>query len=500
MKDPLAGLGLSRPCGGSGRLGSLYLALLFLGLPLCYWNGFFSITEAKAVYFMAVSSLYLAARLLLAALPGRAAAPMLSPDAGASSFLLFALLSLLSSLLFGLFPACLLGADNRYQGAVCFLLYAGVFFFLSREDCLSRLSLWGALAGYWMVALLAALNHLGFDPLGTVAPLSSFDRGRYLSTIGNINFLGAYAVLLLPVWAALACSAPSAAGRRFFALTALPGVFCAMASKSESAVLGLSAAVLLLPVFTGRRAEALRRLPLLLPGLAAAMQLFALLSRHGGGDGFSALTRRLLSPSVSLALAGAGLVLWLLLRCRDEAQLVRLRRLYGWLLLAAACLALLLLLLANTLLPASSLGALAPYLIFSDSWGTDRGRIWRSCLQLFAAFPWPQKLLGGGSGCLVRWDAGHRVFQDALVDAAHNEYLHYLLTSGLLGLGTYLACLFLRCRDTLLRDGSPLSLALLGGCAAYALQAAVNIAQPVTTPLFFALLAVLAARCPRRVP
>ena len=67
------------------------------------------------------------------------------------------------------------------------------------------------------------------------------------------------------------------------------------------------------------------------------------------------------------------------------------------------------------------------------------------------------------------------------------------------GLLSYLALLVLALRKAL-RNPSPTRTALALGCAAYAVQAAVNIAQPFTTPLFLALLALLFADRPEGAP
>ena len=108
---------------------------------------------------------------------------------------------------------------------------------------------------------------------------------------------------------------------------------------------------------------------------------------------------------------------------------------------------------------------------------------------MFRAAPLPQKLIGGGAGSVAAWDRAHPLFSDAITDSAHNEYLHYLLTGGLIGLGSYLALLVLAFRKAL-RQPSRARTAMALGCFACAVQAAVNIAQPFTTPLFFALLAL----------
>ena len=158
-----------------------------------------------------------------------------------------------------------------------------------------------------------------------------------------------------------------------------------------------------------------------------------------------------------------------------------------WALLAAV---IIFLLLANTLWRESIPAALSSFALFSPSWGSDRGAEWASFWRMFCASSLPQKLIGSGAGSLAAWDVSHPLFSDAVTDSAHNEYLHYLLTGGVIGLLSYLALLCLVLRKAL-RAPSRGRTALALGCFAYAVQAAVNIAQPFTTPLFFALLALL---------
>jgi O-antigen ligase len=90
-------------------------------------------------------------------------------------------------------------------------------------------------------------------------------------------------------------------------------------------------------------------------------------------------------------------------------------------------------------------------------------------------------------------DGLHPLFLDAALDSAHNEYLQYLLTLGLVGLGAYLGLLgtlFLRAWRR--GGGTALNRAFLLGGVSYAAQAFVNIAQPASTPLFFGVLGMLA--------
>ena len=91
---------------------------------------------------------------------------------------------------------------------------------------------------------------------------------------------------------------------------------------------------------------------------------------------------------------------------------------------------------------------------------------------------------------LAQTDALRRIFPDAVLDAAHCEYLQILLNWGALGLLAYLgwlAAAMIRAG----RSGRALPSALLAGLLAYAVQAAVNIAQAPGIVLFFPLLGAL---------
>ena len=79
-------------------------------------------------------------------------------------------------------------------------------------------------------------------------------------------------------------------------------------------------------------------------------------------------------------------------------------------------------------------------------------------------------------------DAGYGMF-----DSAHNEYFEYLITVGILGLASYIILLYTALR-TKLRSHVPGIKATAVGVIAYAFQAVVNIAVPITTPVFMILM------------
>ena len=79
----------------------------------------------------------------------------------------------------------------------------------------------------------------------------------------------------------------------------------------------------------------------------------------------------------------------------------------------------------------------------NDAWGTHRGIMWLRSFDIFAAAnPW-QKLFGTGPDTFFfafePYFGQLQEYGNSSTDAAHNEYINYLITIGIAGLGSYLA-------------------------------------------------------------
>lgn len=469
------------------KAASLYVAALFVLHPLVLHNGYFDITETKQFLFVVVTVGFVCLWLLQGCCCGEKQMRIRGED---GAILLWLLFYALACGLSGYFRASWLAPDNRYQGLLSMVLYAFVFLSLSRAR-ISSGALYAGLAAFAAVMALAAVNHWGADPLGVMKRLVPFDRGRYISTVGNINFFGSYVCLMLPVAWMLWCITRDKKQNWALSLCILLGTFGAAASKSEGTVLGLGAAFLLMPLFCKTKPEALQRWPLLSVMTVFFLHLFRLLTLWVDGSGFSALTEVILHPAASGVIAAAGIGMYVRIKDKNTGDLLRFRGRYLRGLLMVFFLLLLVLALINLFFADADLGIISKFLVFDSDWGTDRGKIWLACFERWGALPWWQKIIGGGSGCVARLDRLKPVFSDAVVDAAHSEFLHYLLTHGLLGLGLYLT-LNGRILCKAAKTGSPTALAMAMGIVGYLAQSSVNIAQPMTTPLYFALLSALA--------
>ena len=474
-----------------------YLAVVFFGLPLVFHRLYFDITEAKQTCFLAASMLYLLALLL--------ARVLLPPPYGVPKpekrrvplpvWLLcaFSVAALLGGALGGHPEDAFFGAHNRYQGLWTFFTYAAVVYALSRNPVDLRLPEAAFVGAAAVVGLLGVLNHFGVDPIGFTVNLSAKDRGRFLSTVGNLDFYGSYLCLALPLTLGLFLRAKTPL-ERALGLPALVVVSLgALASGSDSTALGLLAAAALFPLALFSRPREMARLFLGCCVFFLTALGFGLAGRAFPSatylSGFSAFASK---APVAAALALMSAALFLLVRRAGAERLARWRKPYLLVLFGGALAVLAALVYFNTAGSAVPLGGAEDYLRFSESWGTDRGKIWAFCARLYASFTPLQKLFGGGPGALYFADAQNRVFADAALDTAHNEYLQYLLVTGAVGLIGYLGFLAGALRTgarSLARD--PMRLGFLFAAIAYAAQAVVNIAQPFTTPLLFAILGVL---------
>lgn len=477
-----------------------YLTILFIGLPLVYHNGFFDMVETKCVCFWILSAVYTLSVAIVRLVRREQADRMTSVRFGWSDACLllflacFALGAALSVPASGVYTEALLGVYNRYQGGVTLAVYAAVYFTVSRNVRFSEANVAAMCVGLVTVCILAILNDLRLDPLGMYHHMLARDDARYISTLGNVNFYASYLGILLPAMLGIFCKVQ----RRAAALLTGACLFVAALGIAPSASDGLGLALLATfaaaPFGCFGDKTAMRRcltaVLLLLGGLLCSRALRMLLPVRFYAPYF---VRMLSYPAVAGVIAVLALYGLLRLQRGGEGWLLRAKKRYALLLCASAAAAVALIMLANTVFADVSFGSLDRFIKLNGAWGTDRGGIWAQCLKAYDALPPIEKLFGGGPSCLYAYDANHRLFADAALDAAHNEYLQYLLTVGVCGLLAYAGLMVKTLADgwrALRSSANPVLFGLLLGILGYAAEALVGIAQPVSTPFLFLFLAL----------
>ena len=135
-------------------------------------------------------------------------------------------------------------------------------------------------------------------------------------------------------------------------------------------------------------------------------------------------------------------------------------------------------------------------LVFNDAWGNGRGIIWRFALEFFTQkSSILDKLIGNGPDTfyIITMDYFKKAMKaagDVYYDSVHNEYLEYLVTIGILGVIAYIATLTASLRQMFGKSKDGYAIACGIAVLAYAVQAVVNIAIPITTPILMMLLYV----------
>lgn len=145
------------------------------------------------------------------------------------------------------------------------------------------------------------------------------------------------------------------------------------------------------------------------------------------------------------------------------------------------------------------LGKFENILRINESFGSYRGYIWNLVIQEFKDLPFINKVIGIGCDSLKPFlSAGH--YEEMVsttgftYDNAHNEFLQYLITTGIFGLAMYLAALWAGIKEgirKLKEQQSEPTLIALFGVIGYLIQSMVNINQCVTTPIFVILFAIM---------
>ena len=495
----------------------IYLLLMFTVFPIYCSDGFFNIRHDRYYLFLGLS---LGGLLLMWAVnslgsagkPGsyaqRAASsvdkklPPLNLSAIDVGMLGFLLCCILSTALSKHPVEALLGTAGRNNGLLLMAVYVTVYFAVSRCGVYKSFLVPVLALTTGFVSLVAVLNFAKLDPLNMVAPLTELDKLRFFSTIGNKNLLSAFLCITLPVlvtwFVRVKCNYT---GWLYLASSCL-GFAALMVADSDSGFLGMGIFVAVSAVWYARDPEKLKKFLLAMTVMVLGARLLNWLpGEHLDLGAYQAF------------FVQSALGLWLLLLLAAQTVLLyvinhklpgrRFTATLQWILigvlgciLAAAVSATIYLTFIDPNRPISSLWNLFR---IDDKWGTNRGYMWWRSWEIFSESPLLQKLVGTGPDTFYYafepYFEGLAKLGDSSTNAAHNEYLNYLITLGGLGLGCYLFSLVgALSRGLYHAKEDPMKAAAAMAVLSCATQALVNIAQPITTPLFIIFLSICASR------
>lgn len=480
--------------------------------PFFFEEGFVAIRHQKYYFFMAIASLAVIAEIMLLVTYSSAqkknADPKRQTLLQSLSFtdwavLAFILCCAVSTLFSPYFETAFFGESSdggshgRNNGLLLMLIYAAVYILLTRCFRFKEYVFTTLAVVSGAVYLLAVLNGFYIDPLRMFVQFENNENiyMNFMTTIGNKNMFSSYICVTLPVIIALFVHTSTIWRKIVYLISAVLGAMAAVVCDSDSVVLGMGAFALVFLVVYARRPERLKKLLLALTVMLLGVKLLGLFARDGNYKELSAVPSKIMFSPLTFAVIGVLAVLTAVFYFigfkKPETVFPRaVPFVLGGVFLLGIIAGAGVFVYFSAIDTQSDLGEAERLLRYGDAWGTHRGFMWNKSFEAFGKFNFFQKLFGTGPETFYYafrpyfnelWER----FGDSSTDAAHNEYINYLLNIGILGLASYLAFT----GGALVRafkaaKKNPVALIFAAPVVAYLAQAVVNIAVPIATPLF----------------
>ena len=399
------------------------------------------------------------------------------------------------------------GEAARYMGMEMYLVIALVFFAISRINDISKLSLIAFAVVSVYTYMIGIIQHLELDvKFWGPAKQSAFEfihyRERlsknqfdiYMSTFGNINIFSSFIVISLCLFLGLFIFTNLTYMKLISGTVIVLGGACLMIANSDSGYIGVVGAMfvlLLLSYNAGKVKKYITAIILLACGnlLVVLMNNFAVREYDKRGGFAEALDRMDLSIMIIIGLVMVYLIVhYLAENHKEKLEKLNKKHVTIGIIVGTAILGIL------TIVVGNSMGM--EIFTFNDKWGTYRGFVWSRAWNIFSDAPLVNKLFGYGNETFGVYMNAY--YYDDMVnivgkmyDNAHNELLQYLVTLGILGVISYLGVVVSSVFYMLkYGKGNYMVYGFFTATVGYFFQSIINLNQPITTPLYFVIMAL----------
>lgn len=407
------------------------------------------------------------------------------------------------------------GTSGRYNGVFLMTIYMIVYFCVTRFFTLKRWYLDAFLAVGLLVCLFGITDYFKMNLMGFKTYMMETQKDKYTSTLGNINTYTVYAAVVMVVAAILFAAEKNGKRMIWYYVNLVVACFALIMGVSDNAYLSLVALFGLSPLYLFRTKQGISRYLILIATFFTVIQCIAWINVAfadqviGIDSAFALIAGLDLLPLIVIGLwVIAAAVTYILVKKNAEHDMSGLCKglCRGWVGVIVLVVAVVAFAFYDTTVAGNGdrYGALASYLRFNESWGTNRGYVWTRAITLWKEELTPlQKVFGYGSDTFaLLMSMYYEPFMQGdgtliIYDSVHNEYLNYLLTVGIVGMSAYIVFLGSAVVKMWKRlEGRPEVAALMFAVLAYAVQALININLPVVMPVILQLLAMGLCRTP----
>lgn len=408
------------------------------------------------------------------------------------------------------------GNAGRYQGLECWIVYFITYISITRTFKFKKMYLDFAILAGCFACIWGMLDFFALDPFGFFRNVTGGQRGMFASSIGNLNTYTNYTIMIFGLSGTLFVLEKNPIKTVFYIIASIISCAGSIYGISDNTILGFFGFYLFLPFFVFTNRRGFLRYLILIDVFFVSLFLFWVglqLPHNWYGSFFIDLLKHksfaFIFIPVTIIVVITAIILNKIkpnygteinnnLKPMDSILSNKIKIAYLVVVIIGFITVIYILLDVNVFKQHTDIWYQIPsygQLIFNDNWGTHRGHNWRIAFTNFSQnFSWFQRLFGYGPDTYLV--VSERTFYEEMVtrygevyDSAHNEYINYLICEGVIGLVCYLG-IFISGLKTGIKNLSknPYLLAPIMAVIAYMVQAIVNIAIPITTPIFFTLM------------
>lgn len=478
-------------------LTKLYVYFMFLIYPFFFHNYYFDIVTCKYILFMVITGIEFVISIFY--LPDAFFEKIKNKKIKLyiSDYLMiaFMVINIISVCISDNMKYAVSGADGRNMGLSTVICLTFIYFLITRTFEINNMFYKISAIGSILVSIVGILQFAGIDIFGFYNQLEFSQKLFYMSTLGHIDVYTSYFSITIPV-IYMNYLKSDRIREKIFYFTALvfnlTGVIC---GQCDSSYIVLFISIFVVMIFIGKICKKVSLSEFILPIVITELItkiLLELNKKAVESRTIGAFTKIFFSDNVFLLLV-IILGISVLIETKTVINMVKLKKVYIFTLCTGIAGYIVLVICFSTLFKEKKLGELENILRFGRSYGSYRGYIWKVLIKDFKNMSIKNKLFGIGTDSLKPYlinRYGDKMYKvtNAYYDNAHNEFLQYLVTTGIFGLASYIGIVVVSIKNALKDEKKLIPLV---GVICYLGQSVVNINQVVTTPLFFIMISFL---------
>ena len=496
---------------------SIYVLAIGFGLPLVVKNKYFDILVVKYYYF--VFCTIVMSFLLFGFYLTRGPKKIITVIKEFSirsyihkctlldiSIIMYWIIALISTITSDYLYEAFWGNEGRFTGLFLITWYVISYFCISRFWKFKSWYIDIILIAGLLVCLFGITDYFKLDIFKFKAVMIPEQRSIFTSTLGNINTYTAYVGIITAIATVLFATEKKITKMCFYCISMIISFFAIIMGVSDNAYLSLAALFGFLPIYLFKNSCGVKKYFTILAIFFTVTQCIDWINIYFknsilGIDSAFDIIISFDKLHYLVIILWTIVLLWYLFDIKKKNRLKSYgnKLIYIWLILMAVVILYIIYILydCNIAGNANRYGAASNYLLFNDEWGTHRGYIWRNAIECFEKLSLWKKMLGYGPetfGILLLPKTANNPYNE-LFDSAHNEYLHTLITVGILGLSTYVLSLLTFIRNCFsYKRNNVYIVAITFGIICYSIQAFVNLNLPIVTPLLWLLMGMGSAR------